>query len=152
MPMPRRSREPLVIYSAWLIVIVAASFLFANTAFDVNASLPDPLRRAPWMGVVLNVIAPVLAGLLSGAVAIRVLSSRNQLKPTIRDHFFRAAPWYLLTCLLVWVIVRNMGIKDFGLWSQIITWPLFSTIAALVVDIVLSWRISRMRASGSIGA
>ena len=143
---------PLVVYSAWLIVIVAASFLFANTAFGIEASLPDPLRRAHWMGVVLNLIVPVLAGLLSGAVAIWVLSTRGQFRPTLRDHFFRAAPWYLLICLLVWVVVRNAGIRDFGLWSQIITWPLNSAIGALVIDIVWSWRISRLRAGGSIGA
>lgn len=152
MPTSGRSRVPLVDYSAWLVVIVAASFLFANTGFSIYASLPDPLRRARWMGVVLNVIVPVLAGLLSGAVALRILSARGQLRTTLRDHFFRTAPWYLLICLLVWVIVRNAGIRDFGLWSQIITWPLYSTIGALVVDIFWSWRIFRMRASGSIGA
>ena len=152
MPMPGRSRLPLVVYSAWLIVIVAASFLFAYTAFGIEASLPNPLRRAHWMGVTLNFIVPVLAGLLSGAVAIWILSIRGELRPTLRDHFFRAAPWYLLICLLVLVVARNAGIRDFGLWSQIITWPLCSTIGALVVDIVWSWRISRMKAGGSIGA
>jgi hypothetical protein len=152
MPMPRRSREPLVIYSAWLVIILVASFVFAYTAFRVYASLPYALQRAPWIGVVLNVMVPLLAGVISGAVAIYVLSRRDQFKPTLREHLFRAAPWYLLSCLLVLIVVRNEGIKDFGLWSQIITWPLYSTIGALFADIVLSWRSSRMKVSRAIGA
>ena len=152
MPMTRRSREPLVIYSSWLIVIIVASFLFAYVAFSVYASLPYGLKRAPWMGVVLNAIVPLIAGVLSGAVAIYVLSTRDQLKPTVRGHLFRAAPWYALSGLLVLIFVRNQGVRDFGLWSQIVIWPLYSTIGALITDIVFSWRSSRMKVSGVIGA
>jgi hypothetical protein len=131
MPMPRRSREPLVIYSSWLVIILVASFVFAYIAFRVYASLPYALQRAPWIGVVLNVIVPLLAGVISGAVAIYVLSRRDQFKPTLREHLFRAAPWYLLSCLLVLIVVRNEGIKDFGLWSQIITAPVFNNRRAV---------------------
>ena len=152
MPMPRRSREPVVIYSAWLVIILVASFVFVYTAFRVYASLPYALQRAPWIGFLLNVIVPLLAGVISGAVAIYVLSRRGLLEATVREHLFRAAPWYLLSCLLVLIVVRNEGIKDFGLWSQVITWPLYSTVGALIADIVLSWRSSRIRVSRAIGA
>jgi len=147
--MPRRSLESQVIYLAWLVVIVASAFLFAFAAFSISSSLPIEIRRASWMRVALNVITPVLAGLLAGTLAVHILSVRCQLNPTLRAHFFRAAPWYLLICLLLSVSVRNKGVADFGLWSQIVIWPLYSTIGALIADIVLSWRISRTKSSGT---
>jgi len=152
MLMLRRSRDPLVIYSLWLIVILAASYLLAYAAFSVYAVLPYAMQRASWMVIVLNVIVPLLAGGISGSAAIYVLSRRNQLNPTLRAHLFRAAPWYLLSCLLFLIVVRNEGVEDFGLWGQIVIWPLYSTIGALFADLALSWRSSRKNVSRAIGA
>ena len=148
--MSQRTIPASALYLVGLVAIVAASHLFASAAFEIYDRLPDEVQRSGWTGPVLNEVAPCLVGVACAILLVQLLVRRDQFLPTSRGHMHRSASWYLFAVWVLGIIYRNHGNVDFGLWSQIVTWPLAGTIGALITDALLTWRASRVKATSRL--
>jgi hypothetical protein len=115
---------------------VLGSCVGAEAAFSVYYQLPDATQRAGWTGPWLNQYAPALGGLVVAMALFAILRRRGQYTPALRAHFTRSSLWYGLVGLILWVNYLQRGISDFGLWSQLINWPLAGLLAGLAFDLL----------------
>ena len=133
------------LYAACVPVLIALVFALTSLAFCLTGDWP--WRRMPdWTVVALNVVPPMVAG---AAVAVLVASLARRLgcyQATVRGHLGRLALVYLLAVVIVGIIVDNQGNSDFGLWSQIIEWPLAGLLALAAVDLIITARMRTHRA------
>jgi hypothetical protein len=98
------------------------------------------------MGLVLNDVAPASAGIVCAAVLVTLLARRDAFALTLRGFVVRTVPWMLFAGAILLIVWHEGANSDFGLWSQVITWPLVALIAGLLTDALVTWR----RASQSL--
>ena len=130
----------LVIYSFGLFCLIVASYLAAGAAFMIYDEFAGATSRAWWWVYLLNGAAPFLAGVPISAFFVKFLDSRGEFRPTLVGHLQRASTWYAFGAWVLLVMNSNRGNSDFGLWSQLIIWPLIATTGALITDLCWTWR------------
>ena len=140
--MERGHWTPPVVYFFALFPLVIGSHVAASAAFALYDQAPEGVQKSEWVGYVLNDVAPALAGVAcAGILAALLIRARNYV-PTIRGFLRRTMPWYLLAGAIEILVIQGRANSDFGLWSQIITWPLAALLAGLATDAVVTWRRS----------
>jgi hypothetical protein len=140
---PSRLLLQLSAFSVGLAVLIGASWLAASAAFALYQLLPPDTQRADWPGPVIDQLAPGLSGLLVSALLIYGLRRMGIYRAGLRAHFVRAVPWYGFAAWVFWVTYVNRANTDFGLWKQLIQWPLAATIAAVAYDFVTTVYLGR---------
>ena len=129
------------LYAGAILPLVLASHAAASAAFMIYDRLPGHVQRSDWIGYVLNDVAPGLAGVGCTLVLLAILSRLGRLSATLRGFWFRTASWWLLAMALQLIVLRERSNPDFGLWSQVITWPLAALAAGLATDALITyWR------------
>ena len=90
---------------------------------------------ATWM---INLVPPCLVGLaLYGLVAPWRTRQRSD---RAKAHMTRCALLYLFAGLCAAWIIRFNSSPDFGLVSQLFTWPLAATLSGIAIDAAATWR------------
>lgn len=146
--MSNRQTQALWIYAAGLLLLFVSSYLAAGAAFMVYDYLPPATQRATWVGLVLNGVAPWAAGLACGTALVIALVATGKFVPTVRGHLLRASTWYGLGAVLSAAVLSGRSNSDFGLYGQLVVWPLVSIAGALMVDILATYlRAQRAPAS-----
>ena len=136
----KRTLLPPVLYSAALLPLVVASYAAAAGAFEVYERLPDSIQKSDWIGVVLNDVAPGSAGVICVPLLVDMLARRSAFAATLAGFVTRTAPWITVASFILLIVWRERANSDFGLWSQIITWPLAALVAGIVTDALVTWR------------
>lgn len=129
-------------YALGSIGVMAGSYVAASGASALDGVMPTAVRRAGWWTHGLNLVPPFFAGAAIGLILARVLARRGEFGGTFRRHLSRTISWYLLAVGLGYVVYRNRDNADFGLWAQIVVWPLAGAVGALLTDVLLTWRYS----------
>jgi len=146
--MTKRSRVPVLVGLLALVLLVIASHIAAAVAFLLYDRLPDAVQRSDWIGYVLNVAAPLIGGVVCAVAVVALLIRCRQFEPTWKGHFARTFAWYLVAGWVQWIVLQNAGNSDFGLWSQIITWPRAALLGGAATDALATvWRASRRRSN-----
>ena len=140
--MERGHWSPPVVYFFALFPLVIGSHAAASAAFALYDRAPEGAQKSEWVGYVLNDVAPALAGVACAAVLAVLLIRASRYVPTIRGFLLRTMPWYLLAAAIEVLVIQGQANPDFGLWSQIITWPLAALLAGLATDALVTWRRS----------
>lgn len=91
-----------------------------------------------WSIFALNVVPPVVAGAVIAVLAAWLARRLGCYQATFRGHLGRLALAYLVSVLIVGIIIDNRGKSDFGLWSQVIEWPLAGLLALAAVDVAIT--------------
>ena len=140
--MERGHWSPPVVYFFALVPLVLGSHAAASAAFALYDRTPEGVQKSEWVGYVLNDVAPALAGVACAGLLAAMLMRASKYVPTVRGFLLRTMPWYLLAAAIEVLVIQGRADSDFGLWSQIITWPLAALLAALATDALVSWRRS----------
>jgi hypothetical protein len=139
--------RPTLLYSLALPVVVAFTFWLTTWAFDLTDGWPWP-ELAGWTIVALNVVPPAVAGGIS-AIALACVALRLRwFLPSLRGHLARLALLYPLCALLAGYSAIAQRSSDFGLWGQILEWPLTAFLGLAVVDAVTTLMV-RHQARGA---
>jgi hypothetical protein len=89
----------------------------------------------------------VMPALIVGASFYFWLSCTDAARPapgvTLRSHWVRALPLYLLAGILGGVVQRRLSDTDFGLYGQLLIWPLSSTLGGVLGDAAAVMMASR---------
>jgi hypothetical protein len=136
------------VFSLAGIGVVVAGELAAGLAFTLYGLVPSAHRKYDWWGPLLNIAAPALGGVAVFAPLAAFCSRRNLFTPSLRGHMVRTVLWYAFVAWVISVIVSNRDNSDFGLWGQIIEWPMFALLAAIAADAGFSLR--RTARSGTV--
>ena len=131
---------PPLAYTVAVVPLIIASHTAAGLAFALYDRAPASVRRSDWTGVVLNEVAPGLAGVSCAVLLIALLVRWQVFSPTLRGFLVRTLPWLCLAAAIEVVVLKNRGNSDFGLWSQVITWPLAALLGGLATDALWTWR------------
>jgi hypothetical protein len=140
--MERGHWSPPVIYFLALFPLVIGSHAAASAAFVLYDRAPESVQKSEWIGYVLNDVAPALAGVVCAVLLAALLVRASRFVATTRGFLVRTMPWYLLAAAIAVLVVQGQASPDFGLWSQIITWPLAALLAGLATDALVTWRRS----------
>jgi len=134
--------KPIALYSAAVPISVALCFWLTTLVF--NATESWPWKRMPdWTILAINVIPPMTAGVLTSLGAVWFARRRGWFTPTMRAHVMRLAFTYALSIAIVALIVANWSNSDFGLWAQVIEWPLAALIGLALVDLLFTIVLGR---------
>ena len=128
------------LYAGAIVPLVLASHAAASVAFVIYDRLPTSIQRSDWIGYALNDLAPGLAGVGCALVLLAILARLRRFSVTVLGFLWRTAPWWLLAAAIQAVVLRERSNPDFGLWSQVITWPLAALVAGLATDALWTWR------------
>ena len=131
---------PAAAYAVALVPLVVASYAAAGAAFALYGRAPASIQRSGWVAHALNDVAPALAGVGCAVILIAILVRARLFLATGRGFAVRTMPWYLLATGIGAVVLRERGSGDFGLWSQVITWPLAALVGGLATDAFWTWR------------
>jgi len=131
---------PTVAYTVALGPLIIASHAAAGGAFALYDRAPATIQRSSWIGYALNDVAPALAGVGCTVLLIALLVRARVFHATRRGFAARTIPWYLLAAGISAVVVSQRGNADFGLWSQILTWPRAALLGGLATDALWTWR------------
>ncbi len=145
--MPRRWLPPATYFLA-LLPLVIASHVAATVAFALYDRLPAAVQTSFWLNYFLNGIAPGAAGVFCALALIALLTRWHVFRASWRGFALRTLPWFLVTSAIAYVVWQERTNGDFGLWGQLITWPLAALLAGVLTDAIVTWR----RASGSPAA
>ncbi len=130
----------VVLYVAAVLVSIAFAFVIATIVFLASEKLP--WKRLPdWVILAINVAPPLAGGALASWVAARLASSRGWFRATLDGHAERMLIAYALSLLISVTIISNWRNGEFGLWRQLIEWPLMALIGLIVVDAILTVRL-----------
>ncbi len=136
--------KAVALYSAAVPIAIGLAFYLTYAAFDATEGLP--WQRMPrWTILALNFLPPVVAGAATSGVLAWWARRRGWYVATVRDHFKRLALGYLLSASIVGLIVSNQRSSDYGLWSQLIEWPLAALIGLALVDFTITMLIREHR-------
>jgi hypothetical protein len=138
--MERGHWSPPVVYFVALFPLVLGSHAAASAAFALYDRAPEGVQKSEWVGYVLNDFAPALAGVACAGVLAAVLVRARKYVPTIRGFLLRTMSWYLLAAVIEVLVIQGQANSDFGLWGQLITWPLAALLAGLATDALVTWR------------
>jgi hypothetical protein len=131
-------RRQAIVFGAAVVAVSLAAIQSADLAFAFYYAAPERYSRAEWWVWALNVFAPALGGALVVAVLIAWESRRARYTCTWQGHLARTTSWYVAAGVLYWIVWMDRGISDFGLWGQIIEWPLAGLLAAIATDVLAS--------------
>ena len=122
---------------------VAVLGCFASFGVLTLSNVLD-LRYLPdWIVLAMN----ILPAFVSGAGCYYVAGRRERVSegastpPT--KHLLRAWPLYLISGLLITYIWSERSDKSFGLWAQLVVWPLAATLGGIVGDLLVGARLQR---------
>jgi hypothetical protein len=135
----KRTWLPTIAYALALLPLVIGSHAAATAAFAIYDRLPVSIQKSDWIGVFLNDIAPAVSGVLCALVLAKWLARHQAFAATVSGFAVRTAPWLFLASAIGYVVWREKTNSDFGLWSQIITWPLAALVAGLTTDAAVTW-------------
>lgn len=151
LPLATGMRRPrLAVAAGFLgtIPVVAASYLAAGAACAVYDRLPAGVQRSDGIGYVLNDVAPLLSGVACAGLLVAALTHWRAFVATWRAHLARTWTWYALAAGVEWIVRAYRSSGDFGLWSQVVTWPQAALVGALLTDAVATgWRGRRHRSN-----
>jgi len=108
---------------------------FALTALEFEAVKGT---SGLWLGLLLNIVPALVAGLLVFAIAARWLSQRGWFLPGWSAHGRRASPLYALMLLVLVIVARGWRSPDFWMVAQIPLWTGLAAFGGLVCDAFLS--------------
>lgn len=133
-----------VVFNFAVCLLVAAAYASTTLAFMGYNLAPPPYSKHDAWGVLLNFVTPVLGGAIAYS-ALRALSNRLgwELRG-YRHHLARTFVWYGLVASALWVVFANRDNSDWGLFGQIVTWPMCSVATGLVLDLLLTVRLERI--------
>lgn len=143
MKSPTRHVQQLLAFCLGLVALIGASWLAASGAFALYDLLPPRTQLADWPGPVIDIVAPGLSGLLVSVLLIHWLRSSRIYVPSLRAHLVRAIPWYGFVAWVLWVTYLNRANTDFGLWRQLIQWPVAATFVAVAYDLIATVYLGR---------
>jgi hypothetical protein len=141
----KRTWVPPLSYALALVPLVIGAHAAAAGAFAIYAHLPDGIQRSDWIGVILNDVAPGSAGVICAGTLAMLLARRGTFSPTLPGFVWRTLPWLILAGVILLIVNYESANSDFGLWSQVITWPLAALLAGLVTDAIMTWRRASLR-------
>ena len=135
---------PTLAYTVALAPLLIASHAAAAGAFALYDLAPGTIQRSDWIGFAVNDAAPALAGAGCSLLLIAILVRVRLFHATARGFAVRTMPWWLLAAAIEAMVVYQRGNADFGLWSQVITWPLAALLGGLATDAIWTWRRTAM--------
>jgi hypothetical protein len=130
-------KTQVVAFCVALPLVMIGSCITADVAFEVYHTFPNEVMRESWWGPVLNRYAPGVGGLLVTMSLHALLRRTGEYTIALRAHLVRALAWYLMVGLIAGINYSNRGSSDFGLWSQVINWPLVGLLVGLGFDLLI---------------
>jgi hypothetical protein len=138
--------KALALYTVAVPISIGLAYWLTFIVFEATDGLP--WKRMPdWTILAINVVPPMSAGVLTSLAAAWLAHQRGWYSPTLRAHATRLALAYALSLTITAVIIANQSNSDFGLWSQVIEWPLAALVGVAVVDAVITLIGGRRRAA-----
>jgi hypothetical protein len=119
-------------------LVMVGSCAGAGLAFEVYYAFPNETQRQGWWGPILNKYAPGLGGLLVTMFVCEILRRTGRYSPKLRAHLLRGAGWYLVVGLILMLNHAQRGVLDYGLWSQLVNWPLVGLLVGLGFDLLMT--------------
>jgi hypothetical protein len=115
-----------------------------------STAVLEPLRRAS--GAVIwaaNVLPGFTVGAISYTLLARWLVRAGALRPTLGGHIGRALSLYACVGLGAFWLARGWHTPDFGLWAQLVLWPVVAALGGLTADAIITWKARH--AAGAAG-
>lgn len=138
----------IALYSAAAPVSIALCFWLTTMVF--NATQNWQWRRLPdWTILAINILPPMTAGVLISLASLWFARRQGWYEPTLRAHAMRLALTYALSIAIIALIIANWSNSDFGLWGQLIEWPLAALIGLALVDLVATIAAGRHRVAAT---
>ena len=117
-------------------VVILLSYIVTAMAFPV-ADWAEQWHPSYWYVVAINFGAPALSGGATGLYWSRIARSRGRREIGFRAHLRRNRVMYGMILCFGYIVAINMGNTDFGLWSQLIEWPLTAMLAFVSADLAI---------------
>lgn len=133
-------------YCVMLPAGIFAAFVLSGATIEAVNALPRSVRSSNVVGLVINIVPALLAGVLVYALTGLWLLRRGWLEAGLGSHVTRTAPLSLFTAFCSFVVVRAWGLPDFGLWAQIPIWSALSALGGIGTDLVIQRRAGRIEA------
>lgn len=131
--------------ASYLLIWIPVAILGCVASFSVlSLSNALDLRYLPnWIVLAMNIVPAFLCGVGCYYVAARRERVRDGLSAPPTKHFLRSMPLYLISGLLIIYIWAERSDKSFGLWAQLVAWPLAATLGGIVGDLMVGGKLPR---------
>jgi hypothetical protein len=107
-----------------------------------------PWRDLPtWSVFALNYLPPFLAGTLTAGLVVSVVRRWGAYVATLPAHVRRNGLAYAICIAIAVLIVMNRSNGDYGLWRQLVEWPLAAILGLMSAD--LTFTLIKRRANAA---
>jgi hypothetical protein len=129
--------------AAYLLIWIPVAVLGGVASFSVlSLSNALDLRYLPnWIVLAMNLVPAFLCGVGCYYVAARLERVREGSSAAPTKHFLRSLPLYLISGLLIAYIWSERSDKSFGLWAQLVVWPLAATLGGILGDLLAGGKV-----------